>query len=77
MPAMTPAVSQAGRTTPGLTPLLAGAALVLASYLVLDRAGVFGPAPSGDPRPVTARGDLANFEKTTSRKSCSPFRTLR
>ncbi len=62
---MTPARSHAGHTTSGLTPLLAGAALVLASYLVLDRAGVFGPEPSGDPRPVTARGDLAGFEKTT------------
>jgi S1-C subfamily serine protease len=65
MPAMTPALSHAGPRTSGLTPLLAGAALVLASYLVLDRAGVFDPAPSGDPRPVTARGELASSEKMT------------
>jgi S1-C subfamily serine protease len=65
MPAMTPARAHAGPSTSGLTPLLAGAALVLASYLVLDRAGVFDPEPSGDPRPVTARGDLAAIEKTT------------
>ncbi|MHC4078640.1 MAG: S1C family serine protease [Planctomycetota bacterium] len=62
---MTPALSHAGPRTSGLTPLLAGAALVLASYLVLDRAGVFDPAPSGDPRPVTARGELASSEKMT------------
>jgi len=65
MPAMTPARAHAGPQTSGLTPLLAGAALVLASYLVLDRTGVFDPAPSGDPGPVTARGDLAASEKTT------------
>lgn len=61
MPAMTPARVP----TSGLTALLAGAALVLAGYLVLDRAGVFDPRPSGEPRPVAARGDLAPIEKTT------------
>lgn len=65
MPAMTPARVHAVPQTSGLTALLAGAALVLAGYLVLDRAGVFDPAPSGEPRPVTARGNLAAIEKTT------------
>jgi S1-C subfamily serine protease len=52
------------RTSP-LTPILAGAALVIAGYLVLDRAGAFRPAAKGEPRPVAARGDLAEFEKAS------------
>ncbi len=42
----------------------AGAALALALYLVLDRSGVFTPAPSAAPRPVTARGELAPLEQS-------------
>jgi S1-C subfamily serine protease len=53
--------------TPGssITPLLAGAALVLAGYLVLDRIGMFDSAPDIETRVVTPRGDLADSEKTT------------
>ncbi len=46
--------------------ILAGAALALATFLLLDRSGWFTPAPSGDPRPVTPRGDLTEIEKTTT-----------
>jgi S1-C subfamily serine protease len=46
--------------------VLAGAAFVLASYLVLDRAGWFRGAPTAEPRPVTPRGDLIELEKTTT-----------
>jgi len=50
---------------PSPAPLLfAGAAFVLAAYLVLDRTGVFDPAPASTPRVVTPRGDLADFEQT-------------
>jgi S1-C subfamily serine protease len=48
-----------------ITPLLAGTALVLAGYLVLDRTGMFDPGPSLEPRVVTPRGDLALSERTT------------
>ena len=48
-----------------ITPVLAGAALVLAGYLVLDRAGVFDSGPNLDPRPVVPRGTLASTEQTT------------
>ena len=49
----------------GLTPILAGAALVLAGYLVLDRTGFLDSDPRGEPRIVEPRGELADFEKTT------------
>lgn len=42
--------------------LFAGAAFALAAYLVLDRTGVFDPAPSSTPRAITPRGELAPFE---------------
>ncbi|MFY9343437.1 MAG: trypsin-like peptidase domain-containing protein [Planctomycetota bacterium] len=52
---------------PSAFPLVvAGAAFVLASFLLLDRSGVFTAAPSGDPRPVTPRGDLMELEKTAT-----------
>jgi S1-C subfamily serine protease len=44
--------------------LIAGAAFVLAAYLVVDRTGLFDPAPTTTPRVVTPRGDLAGFEQT-------------
>jgi len=44
--------------------ILAGAALVLAAYLLLDRGGWFRQAPSEAPRAVTARGELAPLEQT-------------
>ena len=44
--------------------LMAGAAFVLASYLLLDRGGWFTPAPSAEPRAVAPRGDLAALEQT-------------
>ena len=50
-------------TSQGLTPILAGAALVLAGYLVLDRAGFLDAEPRGEPRIVKPRGELADFEK--------------
>ena len=46
--------------------IVAGAAFVLAAFLVFDRTGWFRPAPNVDPRPVTARGDLMEIEKTTT-----------
>ena len=56
-----------GPRRPSPLPLVfAGAALAIAVWLVLDRRGVFTPAPSGDPRPVAARGDLMEVEKTTT-----------
>jgi len=44
--------------------LFAGAAFALASYLVLDRTGVFDPTPSTLPRAVTPRGELAPYEQS-------------
>ena len=44
--------------------VLAGAAFVLAAWLVLDRTGVLQPPPSGEPRIVVPRGDLTAFEQT-------------
>ncbi|MBL8734643.1 MAG: trypsin-like peptidase domain-containing protein [Planctomycetes bacterium] len=46
--------------------VLAGAAFVLAAFMVLDRTGMFSRAPSVDPRPITPRGDLMEIEKTTT-----------
>ncbi|MCU0864258.1 MAG: trypsin-like peptidase domain-containing protein [Planctomycetes bacterium] len=46
--------------------VLAGAAFVMTSYLVLDRAGWFRSAPSAEPRPITPRGDLMEVERTTT-----------
>ncbi|MCB9876246.1 MAG: trypsin-like peptidase domain-containing protein [Planctomycetes bacterium] len=50
---------------PSMAPLLfAGASFALASFLVLDRVGVFQREPSGEPRAITPRGDLTAIEKT-------------
>jgi S1-C subfamily serine protease len=50
---------------PSSLPLVvAGAAFALATFVVLDRAGVFTPPPSAEPRAVTPRGDLAALEQT-------------
>ena len=46
--------------------MFAGAAFALATFLLLDRSGAFAPSPHVDPRPVTPRGDLMEFEKTTT-----------
>lgn len=54
--------------------LMAGAAFVLASYLLLDRGGWFTPPPSAEPRAVAPRGDLAALEQTFVEvfERCSP-----
>ena len=44
--------------------VLAGAALALGLFFVLDRSGLFDPAPNVTPRTVTARGALAPLEET-------------
>jgi len=50
---------------PSPVPLvIAGAAFVLAAFLLLDRSGFFTPTPKAEPRAVTPRGDLAAMEKT-------------
>jgi S1-C subfamily serine protease len=50
---------------PSAVPLIvAGAAFALATFLLLDRSGVFTPAPKAEPRAVTPRGDLAGMEQT-------------
>lgn len=51
--------------TSNVTPILAGAALVIAGYVLLDRSGFLEEAPKGEPRPVVARGDLMDFERTS------------
>lgn len=59
-------MSQATHSRSGsLTPFLAGAALVMASYLVLDRVGTFDPGPDLTPKAVVPRGELASWEKTS------------
>ena len=54
--------------------LMAGAAFVLATYLLLDRGGWFTPAPKAEPRAVTPRGDLAALEQNFVEvfERCSP-----
>ncbi|MFO1031207.1 MAG: trypsin-like peptidase domain-containing protein [Planctomycetota bacterium] len=54
--------------------LMAGAAFVLASFLLLDRGGWLATPPSADPRPITPRGDLAALEQTFVQvfERCSP-----
>ena len=49
-----------------LPTILAGAALVIAAYMFLDRGGWLQRAPNAEPRAVTPRGDLMEFEKTTT-----------
>lgn len=43
--------------------LLAGAAFVLATYLVLERTGLFDPSPSSAPRTIAPRENLAPVEE--------------
>jgi S1-C subfamily serine protease len=50
---------------PSAMPLVvAGAAFAVALFLLLDRSGLFTPAPRAEPRPVTPRGELAQLEQT-------------
>jgi S1-C subfamily serine protease len=44
--------------------LLAGAALVMAVWLFAERTGVLRQPPAGDPRPITPRASLMDYEKT-------------
>jgi S1-C subfamily serine protease len=44
--------------------VLAGAAFVMALWMVASQNGWLTPAPKGDPRPVEARGELAPMEQT-------------
>jgi S1-C subfamily serine protease len=44
--------------------VIAGAAFVLAAYLLVDRAGFLTPSPKAEPRAVTPRGELAGMEST-------------
>jgi S1-C subfamily serine protease len=43
---------------------LAGAAFVMAAWMLVERGGWLRPGPSGEPRAVTPRGDLAPLEQT-------------
>ncbi len=47
-----------------LPTLVAGAAFALAAYLVLDRAGMFNPAPIVTKRTIAPRGELAPLEES-------------
>ncbi|MCA8955755.1 MAG: trypsin-like peptidase domain-containing protein [Planctomycetes bacterium] len=57
-------LTNAPRSRGGFASLLSVLALCIAGYLVLDRFGVFRPVVKGEPRAITARGDLAGFEKS-------------
>lgn len=65
-PAMSAYPSPYSRRQSPLPLLVAGAAFALATYLVLDRGGWFTHAPTPEPRAITPRGDLMEFEKTTT-----------
>jgi len=55
------------RPAPRPSPLpliLAGGALLLATWAAVDRMGWLRPSPSGEPRAITPRGDLADYEKS-------------
>ena len=43
--------------------VVAGAALAMASFLLLERTGWFTPAPNAEPRAITPRGELAPMEQ--------------
>src|SRR5262245_9886469 len=43
---------------------LAGAAFVMAAWMLVERGGWLRPGPSGEPRAVTSRGELAQLEQT-------------
>ena len=54
--------------------IIAGAAFLLASYLLLDRSGFFTAAPDVQPRAITSRGELAPLEQSFVEvfERCSP-----
>lgn len=47
--------------------MVAGAALAVAVWTLAERSGVFQPALKVEPRTITPRGDLAEFEKVSIR----------
>ena len=47
--------------------VLAGAAFILALWMVADRMGFLPSSPGGEPRTITPRGDLADYEKDVIR----------
>ena len=49
----------------GLPLILAGAAFVMTAYLVIDRALPGSLTADAEPRAITPRGELADFEKAT------------
>ena len=54
-----------GPRRPSALPMvLAGAAFVMALWLLLSQGGLFTPQPKGTPRPVEAHGELAPLEQT-------------
>jgi S1-C subfamily serine protease len=54
-----------GSRRPSALPMvLAGAAFVMALWMLAGQSGWLTPAPKGDPRPVEARGELAPMEQT-------------
>jgi S1-C subfamily serine protease len=54
--------------------VLAGAAFVFTTFLLLERGGIFTPTPRAEPRVVTPRGDLAQLEQALVDvfERCSP-----
>jgi S1-C subfamily serine protease len=62
------------RRSSALPTAIAGAAFVLAVFLLLERVGWFTPAASGEPRAVTPRGELAPLEENFIDvfEKCSP-----
>ena len=62
------------RRPSALPTVFAGAAFVLAVFLLFDRGGWWTPPPSAEARPVTARGELASLEQTFIEvfERCSP-----
>ena len=46
--------------------VFAGAAFVLAVFLLFDRSGWLTPGPNVEPRPITPRGSLLELETTTT-----------
>ncbi len=53
---------RSSRPSPFLN-VIAGAAFVLALFLLAERSGWLTPAPSAEPRAITPRGELAPIEK--------------
>ena len=56
---------QAPRRSSALPLMVAGAALVIAVWTLTERMGWLQPRPNFEPRIVTPRGDLAEFEKVS------------